>query len=275
MLSKCFRLFPAFKGKRRLARFFLGKQISTATDVFIRGKYDTLYTVPNISETVGFEILVNGIYEPATIDFMISQLKENMIFLDLGANIGAITVPICKRYPDARAVCVEAAPWLFNYLQKNVHDNGLSNVTTINVAISDKGGVELPFFSPSVKFGKGSLAPVFADEGVMVKTITLSELARTYGWDRIGFIKIDIEGFEYFAFVGGSEFLKMNNAPNILFEFVDWAENSVPGIKPGAAQEILMSYGYRIYPFNDGKLGKMLLGPLRTGSGLLFATKQL
>ena len=68
------------------------------------------------------------------------------------------------------------------------------------------------------------MSPVFEKNGQLVNTITLSKLIEDYNIVDIGLIKVDVEGFEYFVFKGGEKYLKKNDAPDILFEFVDWAE---------------------------------------------------
>jgi len=63
----------------------------------------------------------------------------------------------------------------------------------------------------------------------------------------VDFIKIDVEGYEYHVFKGAETTLSRPDAPDILFEFVDWAEEKAAGIAIGDAQRILKSYGYRIF----------------------------
>ena len=41
------------------------------------------------------------------------------------------------------------------------------------------------------------------------------------------------------------------DAPDIIFEFVDWAEEAANGAEIGASQQILRDMGYRIFYFNE------------------------
>lgn len=66
-------------------------------------------------------------YEKETIDFLIKNIQTNKIFLDLGANMGSICLPICKVRKDIKAICVEAAPWIFELLETNVQRNSIAN----------------------------------------------------------------------------------------------------------------------------------------------------
>jgi len=89
-------------------------------------------------------------------------------------------------------------------------------------------------------------------------------------------IKIDVEGYEYHVFKGAETLLSGHEAPDILFEFVDWAEDLAKDISIGDAQRLLKSCGYRIFYFSENK--KVLdevKGVLVTGSYMLYATKNL
>jgi len=106
----------------------------------------------------------------------------------------------------------------------------------------------------------------------MVTTTTIDQIAAELGYKKVGFIKIDIEGFEYFAFKGGQYLLRSEDAPDIIFEFVDWAEEKA-GLKKGSAQEILKEYGYQLYVLEKHELIP-LIGTVAKGGKSLFATKR-
>ena len=273
MIEHLLRSIPPFKGKQRIARVLLHSRLQSGTNIEVSGKHGCHYTLPNVRESIGFEILINGIYEAETIAFICARMKVGGTFLDIGANIGAISIPVKKLRSDVEVVCIEAAPWIYDYLKLNVEHNKITNIQLFNKAISDSGEKQVDFFSPFDKFGKGSLAPVFTDTPVKVSTITLDELDVVYKKKPIEFIKVDVEGFESLAFKGGSRLLNSQSAPDILFEFVDWAEK-LSGEDTGTAQKILLTYGYRLCFFENGKVGSLLKTPVISGSHMIFATKE-
>lgn len=272
-MDALFRKLPGFKGKGRLAKLFLGNYITGKKDVVIKGKFDCEYVLPNLLETISFEIFINGIYEEVTSAFFARRLSKGGVFLDLGANIGTITIPLRKKRDDARIVCVEAAPWLFDYLRNNLDRNKFPDVVAVNKALYSKDNEVLDFFSPDEKFGKGSLSPVFTKEGVKVTTITLDTLVKEAGLSVVDMIKIDVEGYEYHVFKGGSALLGSPNAPDILFEFADWAEEAA-GLKKGSAQEILKNYGYSLFEFDERGQLHAVRDIISEGSTMLLATKK-
>ena len=273
--ASLFRKIGYFKGKRRLAKALWGNTIKTGKNIWIKGMYDCIYKLPNLSDSVSMGIFADGIYEKDTHTFIKSKLPVGGVYLDLGANIGSILIPLCKTRPDIKAYCVEAAPWIYEVLLDNIKANKLENVAAWNNAIYDVDGLSLKFYSPESGFGKGSLLPVFEKVPVEVMSTTIDTLVGQITGGNISVIKIDIEGFEFFAFKGGESLLKRPDAPDIVFEFAGWAEAQVEGIKAGSAQDLILSYGYELYEILPGAKLKKMEKPMREGGGLLYATKKL
>jgi FkbM family methyltransferase len=223
MIAILLRYFTAFKGKPRLARLLLGNRINQIKDVLVKGKYGCTFKIPNIIENVGFDIYIDGVFEKKTIELIMQKLPPAGVLVDMGANIGSISLPVCKHRPDVNAICIEAAERVYGYLDFNVKLNELTNCTIINKALTDTDGAIVNFFSPDEKFGKGSLTSIFTKDAKQVETIRLDTLLRQHEIGKVDFIKADIEGYEYHAFKGAEKLLSAEKAPDILFEFVDWA----------------------------------------------------
>jgi FkbM family methyltransferase len=275
LMDKLFRKLPMFKGKERLARVLFSKSIQDKKDFWIKGKNDCEYLVPNLIENIGLEIFINGVYEQDTSDFIAGKLPENGVFLDLGANIGAITIPVSFRRKDVKIVCVEAAPWIYKYLQENLTHNKVDRVYAINKVLFYTDDETLNFYSPDEKFGKGSLSPVFTNKVVSVKTVKVDTLLKEIGLPRVDLIKIDVEGYEYHVFKGATGLLGRPDAPDILFEFVDWAEKQAKGVEIGDSQQILRDLGYQIHYFREGHVAEEVKGILKEGFFMLYASKKL
>ena len=268
------RRFGEFKGKRRAARVLLAPYISSAKNIEIKGKYDCSYVLPNINEPIAFDLFIDGIYEIETHNFLLSVMPPNAVYMDIGANIGSIAIPLCKRRADIQCVAVEASAWVYGYLVNNVRRNNLEkSITCINNAITDTAEGYVSFYTNENVFGKGSMSAVFSKEAIQVKRTTFQEIIDLYKFPRVDVIKIDIEGFENFAFKGGEKLLTSEEAPLILFEFVNWAEEHA-GIQPGEAQRTLKNWGYTLYLLQpDGSLQKQDT-VIEEGSAMLVASKK-
>lgn len=273
MLKNFIKTMPHFKGKFRLLKVLFKAQLKSSTDVILKGKYGLQYKIPNLKEIIGFEIFVNGIYEKETSDLILNRLPENGIFIDVGANIGSISLPVCKSRPDVKAICIEASSKIYSYLLNNVKLNNIENCILVNKIIWNKDDVLLNFFAPVELFGKGSVSPVFTNVAESVKSITIDTLISQLGITNVHVIKIDIEGYEYFAFKGAENLLRQDNAPDILFEFLDGSEDMVEGINAGDAQKLLLSFGYKLYSIEKKSKFSRIDVPCQKGEKMILATK--
>ena len=274
MIGKVLRKFSDFKGKQRLSRFLMRGQINKINNVVIEGKYGYHYLIPNIKEDIGFELYINGIFEEKNIQLILSKLKTNAVLIDLGANIGSISIPICKLRNDVNVIAVEASSIMFDYLKRNMELNNIKNCKVLNKAVWADSEAEVPFYLPEKQYGKGKI-DINKSSGnfELVKTISIDDVCRMYQLEKVDFIKVDIEGYEYFAFKGGSELLKKADAPDILFEFIDSAEKSAEFLEPGDAQSVLFAHGYKLYKIESDRLIE-LEKPLTNGYAMIFATKK-
>jgi FkbM family methyltransferase len=268
-------MLPPFKGKKKIARYFFSKSFLQTKDNMLLGKYDVIYKVPNYIDSIGFELLVDGIYERNTIDFLVNKVPTEAVFLDIGANIGSICLPLAKKRKDITVYSFEASKSIFENLKQNIDLNALHNVKAYHIALSDHSQDNVAFYAPSEKFGKGSFAPVFTLEAEYVSSQTLDSFLEEFNITAVDFIKIDVEGFEYFVFKGAEKELSKADAPDILFEFVDWAEEQALSNKMGKAQEILFEMGYKLYRFSDAYSFDPLHSVIKKGASLIFATKKV
>ena len=265
--------FSLFKGKNRIAWLLYGNKIRNAKDVIVNGKLGLRYKLPNLKESIAFSIFVNGIYEEANIRFIVENLPPDSVLLDLGANIGSISMPVARLRPDVRIIGIEASPRVFSYLKHNIELNKISNIEIINLALSDKDNDMVSFYSPEEKFGKGSMSPVFTDKAETIKTITLDTLLEDRKIYNVGFVKIDVEGYENLVFRGGNRLFSGSTPPPVLFEFADWAENQAHGAKAGDAQKFLLSYGYSLFNVDDPQQIKPVDDHYKSGTHMMFAKK--
>jgi FkbM family methyltransferase len=123
--------------------------------------------------------------------------QEDLNIIDLGANIGLFSLYVS---PVAEKIySVEPTPSHFALLNELVTLTGKTNIQPLNIAIGLEEG-ESEFFvhegnSTMNSFVKHTTNP-HSETGIMVKTQTLNGLIDSLGLDRVGFVKMDIEGFE-------------------------------------------------------------------------------
>ena len=261
-ITKGLRWLPAgTAGKTRLARRLLGSTLQ-ATDVSINARGGATYITPSLAEPIAFHLLVDGVYEPTALNFVLKRLTGGAVFFDVGANIGVFTLPAAEKVgTTGRVVAIEPSPRVFPYLQRNVQTNRLLNVDLVHCAAIDLKSSEVSFYeAPADHFGMGSMGAQFYTEPISVPGKSLDSIADELSITHIDIIKVDVEGFEAGVFRGGEGILRSKKSPIVVFEFCDWAESRVPSGEVGDAQTLLMEWGYSIWRLEDHVAG---LPPLR------------
>jgi hypothetical protein len=100
---------------------------------------------------------------------------------------------------------------------------------------------------------KGSFSKVFTKEAIEVQTLNLDKFIVENNVHPI-FIKVDVEGYEKLIFESMQTFLKESKNTQILFEFVDWAEDLAYNLKAGDAQIYMQKLGYSLSELNNNSI---------------------
>jgi FkbM family methyltransferase len=251
-IARALRILPCrFVGKARLGRLILGSRLE-ASDVVVECGRGVRFLVPCLGEPVAFELLINGAYESETLSLLLMVASGNGVFVDVGANIGAFTVPLAKQLNSGTVVAIEASPAVYPYLARNIELNDLHNIRLHHCAALDRDLDTVAFYeAPKDHFGMGALAAQFSGKAVSVTARTLDSILAQDGIDRVDALKVDVEGFEGQVFVGATKLLTGSRPPTIIFEFCDWAERRAQNAPIGQAQRFLLDLGYSIYRIAD------------------------
>ncbi len=270
--GQLFRMMPRFRGKARLARLVLAVLGADRVAV-IPDRLGNRIKVPNLIEPIAFELWLDGVYEPAVQDVILAASGSGGTILDVGANIGVLSLQIARRLARGTDIlAVEASPRVGALLQENIASNETGKVAMIACAAVGTDGVRIPFFdAPPHKFGMGSRTAFFADGATEVAGRTLDSIVAERGISRVPVIKIDVEGHEIDVLAGASRIIA-SDRPLVVFEFNDWAEDQAPGHRAGDAQAWLIHHGYRVWRLDDFVAGRPPLdAPMTKGSDMLVA----
>jgi FkbM family methyltransferase len=130
--------------------------------------------------------------------------------LDLGANIGLTTLWMATRGRFDRIVAVEPDPGNAALVEKNLLQNGIS-ATVIEAAVGPTDGTV--FFEKAAWSNQGHVA----ENGTPVRMVSVAWIQKEFGIDKLGLVKVDIEGGEQALFLGPSEW--MAHAQAMIVEF--------------------------------------------------------
>jgi len=116
--------------------------------------------------------------------------------LDLGANIGLAAIYFARSFPNARIACVEPIPDNLRLLRRNLEMNGVTAAVFGAAAHVEDGAV---WMEPAAADYGHKVTPTAwpaAGEVFEVAALAIPTIIERLGWERIGLIKIDIEGHE-------------------------------------------------------------------------------
>jgi len=193
--------------------------------------------------------LMNGVYPcQPQVNLMLRLVRPGDRVLDLGAHIGAFSLPAAAM--GCEVISVEASRRNIDLLKNSVSCNKFDNMKVVWAAVSDCSDASSLHFHESGPFGR--VVSARDSLGTKVQRICVDELITEIGWDRVHFIKMDIEGSEVSAIQGMTKVLDGLHAPIILYES-NGHVLSLYGKTPQQLKAALETFGYRNYILDSGK----------------------
>ena len=176
--------------------------------------------------------------------FLVNRDKQA---IDIGANKGVYTHLLARLVPFVHAF--EPNPKMFNVLTRGLPVNARS----YEIALSDQSGsgeLLVPMSGRTKAYSNQgaslSRQKVDGEHGVVhIETRTLD----SYALDNVGFIKIDVEGYEHTVLKGAKETL-MQCRPTMLIEL----EERHTGSTIESLIEQVEAYGYQTYFLRNRQL---------------------
>lgn len=132
--------------------------------------------------------------------------------LDLGANIGLSTIYFARLFPAAKLACVEPAPDNVRLLAINLGLNGV-RASVIEAAVdADDGRVLLELRDRDYAHQVVPCSANAERSRLEVDAVSVPTLLRRLSWERIGLLKVDIEGHEAILFARDCDWLERVDA---------------------------------------------------------------
>ena len=163
------------------------------------------------------------------------NLKNNDTFVDVGANIGQLSLEAWKKVGlNGNVIAIEGNKKIFNYLSKNVILND-AKIELFNVIIGEQSGYA------GIEDKKADDMNQVLENGD-IKMCTLDEICCDL--KKIDLLKIDVEGYELEVLKGGVSTLTKTN--KIILEILEDLTNSFD-YSPEDIKKFLKTKNFKLY----------------------------
>jgi len=199
----------------RATYFFVNDKIKRSNISFkknksILGKYE-FQTIEN-DKGISTELQIYESHEPLTTHLMINELKQDMVCIDLGSNIGYYAVIESNMIgKSGKIFAIEPSPINFPILKLNLENQKKNNFLTYNIAIGDKNE-EMEFIISSksnwskIRMNNEKINP--EDKIIKIPVKTLDSFVKENNITKIDLLRMDVEGFEYNIILGANNVLE-------------------------------------------------------------------
>jgi FkbM family methyltransferase len=192
-------------------------------------------------------------------------IEPGSVVVDVGGSFGIYSL-FLSRYvgPAGRVITFEPGALSYRLLTENLALNGAANVSAHKNAVADRPGTMRLYHiggSP-VNFSLGRTEGI---ESETVEAVSLDEFLSPHQRTRVSFMKMDVEGYEFFVLAGAKQLIK-EAKPVIMFE-VSYGAMRRAGVASKAAFDFLESFGYEFFTLR----GPQFLPLLQPSEGNIFA----
>jgi FkbM family methyltransferase len=231
-----------FKSDEFQSRFCAGQ-----VDIFTSTKeieyYGLRLELPE-NDAVFRAITANGTYEPNVSQHLFSHICRDDVFVDVGANLGVLSLPVAKLVGiNGKVLAFEASQQNANLLAKNAVVNKLSNVEVFPIGLADHNGAAIShvFLGTSNKALTDLPSSQLQSGMEVIPVVKLDSFLES---DRkIDVVKIDVEGHEYKVIRGALATLSKWR-PKIYLEYSDAFQRSGSGVPGSQLLELLVDLNY-------------------------------
>jgi FkbM family methyltransferase len=205
------------------------------------------------------ELYYSNVYELGTLSFIGRILNKGDVFVDVGANIGYISIcaAACSLKGSGKIICIEPNIDTFGILQKNMDVMGVDNCQLYNIGVGEcDKNMELI----NVKNGRGQstlVKGIYSKDQVLSKSkVTIKTLDHVLMDVIPTVVKIDIEGYELNALKGAGNMLSSKENPIIILEHSAALNNSKD---ESVIDYLTKKYNYAPFLFSNTKRFKSKL----------------
>ncbi|SFM20542.1 FkbM family methyltransferase [Halopseudomonas yangmingensis] len=215
----------------------------------------------NLAEHMQRRIFWMGYYSTDIVNLLKKSLWPGMVIIDIGANIGEITMVAARRVgPEGKVIAFEPVSVIAERLSEHVITNNLTQVIVKKEALGTETG-RMPIYPSCGQYvadENQGLASLYGEKSQQqpieyVEVNTLDKVAELHDFSRIDLIKIDVEGGELACLQGAMNVLQKFR-PMLIVEIQEFSAHQA-GWEVNELFDYLRGFGYEF--FSIGKKGRL------------------
>lgn len=227
-----------------------------------------MFTVSGSVRDDYFRGIPEGEYSDPVLTSLRPYVEDSAVCIDVGANIGLYSLALSVLAPNGHIHAFEPSPDAFAYLEKNLAQNGVTNVSVSPLALGSSDQSvrfhEIPFFTAgSFTVDKSCFltSEILGSNYFEAPCTTLDDFIQTNGLERVDLVKIDVEGGELAVIEGALGMLKKFQ-PLVLLEFSSFALTLTQSTLPQVALDRICKIFPNVFVVgrDDGLLRRLASG---------------
>ena len=131
--------------------------------------------------------------------------KPGDVFVDIGCNVGLLSLVVAKANPDVRVLAFDASPLAIECLRRSAAENKMTNIQAFQVAVGGESAKGVRFYSNNKDTSCLVQEGLNKDNKTYEATVDMIAIDEIFdsallGVDRVRYQKMDIEGGEHSVF---------------------------------------------------------------------------
>lgn len=177
----------------------------------------------DLTRTIDYGVYLGG-WEPGTLKFLRKNVKTGDVVIEVGANIGAHTLPLAQMVgPSGFVHAFEPTQYALNKLHRNLSLNpSLAQRVQVyaQLVTNHEGSQPIEEIRSAWKRDGTNEQP----ERIAAERISIDAFVASRAIDRVSLIKIDVDGYDYKVISGAAETLRRHR-PVVFIELAEYCLN--------------------------------------------------
>jgi len=215
--------------------------------------------------------IYTGLHEFPDMTFLLHVIRDDDLFIDVGANFGSYTILACSAI-GASGYAFEPVPNTYRRLIENIRLNHLENrVKCLNIGVGREQG-SVAFTSDMDTTNHALASGEHSDHEIIVEVSTLDSVLEG---ESPSLMKIDVEGYETLVLEGALETLENPTLNSVIMELN--GSGSHYGFDESKILKMMFDFGFSTYAYNpiDRTLVVLQGKNLHSGNTLFIRDKAL